>query len=124
MGLAVAETANLELRSAAKTNRFVETAPGSQKRCSMSQAIVDPAEVRRFAHNLTRFNNELQSQMVLLRGQLIGLGQTWRDQEQEKFVQSFEETMLVLSRFIDASNQQIPLLLRKAERVEEYLRQR
>jgi len=90
----------------------------------MSQAIVDPAEVRRFAHNLTRFNNELQSQMVLLRGQLIGLGQTWRDQEQEKFVQSFEETMLVLSRFIDASNQQIPLLLRKAERVEEYLRQR
>ena len=90
----------------------------------MSQAIVDPAEVRRFAHNLTRFNNELQSQMVLLRGQLIGLGQTWRDQEQEKFVQSFEETMLVLSRFIDSSNQQIPLLLRKAERVEEYLRQR
>jgi hypothetical protein len=90
----------------------------------MSQAIVDPAEVRRFAHNLTRFNNELQSQMVLLRGQLLGLGQTWRDQEQEKFVQSFEETMLVLNRFIDASNQQVPLLLRKAERVEEYLRQR
>jgi hypothetical protein len=62
--------------------------------------------------------------MVLLRGQLLGLGQTWRDQEQEKFVQSFEETMLVLNRFIDASNQQVPLLLRKAERVEEYLRQR
>jgi uncharacterized protein YukE len=90
----------------------------------MSQAIVDPAELRRFAHNLKRFNTELQSQMMVLRGQLLGLGQTWRDQEHEKFAQEFDETMLVVSRFVDATNEHIPLLLRKAERVEEYLRQR
>jgi uncharacterized protein YukE len=47
----------------------------------MSQAIVDPAELRRFAHNLERFSSELQSQMLVLRGQLNGLGQSWRDQE-------------------------------------------
>jgi uncharacterized protein YukE len=90
----------------------------------MSQAIVDPAELRRFAHNLKRFNTELQSQMMVLRGQLLGLGQTWRDQEHEKFAQEFEETLLVVSRFVDASNEHVPLLLRKAERVEDYLRQR
>ena len=90
----------------------------------MAQAIVDPDELRRFAHNLDRFNRELQNQMVVLRGQLKNLGQTWRDQEHEHFIQQFDETMLVMNRFVDISQEQIPMLLRKAERVEEYLRQR
>jgi WXG100 family type VII secretion target len=90
----------------------------------MSQAIVNPAELRRFIHNLQRFNNELQTQMTMLRGQLTALGQTWRDQEHEKFVQEFQETLLVVNRFVEATNQHVPQLLRKAERVEEYLNQR
>ena len=90
----------------------------------MSQAIVNPAELRRFVHNLQRFNNDLQNQMTMLRGQLVGLGQTWRDQEHEKFAQEFQETLLVINRFVEATNQHVPLLLRKAERIEEYLNQR
>lgn len=90
----------------------------------MSQAIVDPAELRRFANNLKRFNAELQNQMLMLKGQLLGLGQSWRDQENQKFTQEFEETMLVMNRFVDSTNEHIPLLLRKAERIEEYLRQK
>lgn len=90
----------------------------------MAQAIVDPDELRRFAHNLDRFNRELQNQMTVLRGQLKNLGQTWRDQEHEKFIQQFDETMLVMNRFVDISQEQIPMLMRKAERVEEYLKQR
>lgn len=90
----------------------------------MAQAIVDPDELRRFAHNLDRFNRELQNQMMVLRGQLKNLGQTWRDQEHEKFIQQFDETMLVMNRFVDISQEQIPMLMRKAERVEEYLKQR
>ena len=90
----------------------------------MSQAIVDPAELRRFANNLKRFNTDLQNNLMLLRGQMIGLGQSWRDQEQQKFAQDFDETMIVLGRFMEAANEHIPLLLRKAERAEEYLKQR
>lgn len=90
----------------------------------MSQAIVNPAELRRFAQNLQRFNSELQNQMSMLRGQLVSLGQTWRDQEHQKFAEEFQETILVINRFVEASNQHIPALLRKAERVEEYLNQR
>ena len=119
----------LEFRYAEKPVPLAEVEPAAEivKRFAtgaMSQAIIDPAEVRRFAHNLTRFNSELQSQLSLLRGQMVGLSQSWRDQEHEKFAEAFDETMLVLSRFIAASNQQIPLLLRKAERAEEYLRQK
>ena len=90
----------------------------------MPQAIVDPEELRRFAHNLKNFNNELHNVMSVLHGQLLALGNTWRDKENEKFCQEFEQTMLVMKRFMEAANQHIPFLLRKAERVEEYLQQR
>jgi uncharacterized protein YukE len=90
----------------------------------MSQAIVDPNELRRFAHNLERFTSELQNQMLLLRGQLNSLGQSWRDQEHQKFSEEFEQTMIATNRFMEATREHVPFLLRKAERAEEYLRQR
>ncbi len=90
----------------------------------MPQAIVDPGELRRFAQNLKRFNDELQNQMTMLSSQLQGLSSTWRDKEHDKFVEEFQQTMAVVGRFIDAANVHIPFLLRKAERVEDYLQQR
>jgi uncharacterized protein YukE len=90
----------------------------------MSKAIVDPGELRRFAHDLKRFNEQLGNQMSVLHGRLMGLGQTWRDQEHNKFAEEFEQTMKVLMRFVEASNKHIPFLIRKADRVEEYLQQR
>jgi uncharacterized protein YukE len=90
----------------------------------MSQAIVDPAELRRFATSLKRFNEELQSQVQVIHGQLGGLGQSWRDREHDKFVEEFQQTMLAIRHFLEVSNQYIPFLMRKAERIEEYLQQR
>lgn len=90
----------------------------------MSKAIVDPAELRRFAHDLKRFNETLGSQMAVLHGRMVALGQSWRDQEHNKFAEEFEQTLKVLSRFVESSNNHIPFLIRKAERVEEYLQQR
>jgi uncharacterized protein YukE len=90
----------------------------------MPQAIVDPAELRRFAHNLKQFTNDLQSRMSVLHGQMVNLGSTWRDQEHEKFSQEYMDTMQAIGRFVEAATVHIPFLLRKAERVEEYLQQR
>src|SRR5216684_2868148 len=88
----------------------------SSKVCPMPQAVVDPAELRRFAMNLKRFNGELMNQLTMLHSQLLTLSNTWRDQEQLKFTEEFEQTMKVLARFVEASNQHIPFLVRKAER--------
>ncbi|HID21134.1 MAG TPA: hypothetical protein EYP14_01860 [Planctomycetaceae bacterium] len=90
----------------------------------MPQAIVDPAELRRFAQMLKQFNTDLHERAAALSSQLAALSQTWRDQENRKFTEQFEQHMKVLSRFIEANNQHIPYLLRKAERIEEYLQQR
>jgi hypothetical protein len=90
----------------------------------MSQAIADPGEIRRFASQLKRFNDDLLNQMTMVHGQLIGLGATWRDREHEKFVEEFEQTLTVIKRFVEATNEHIPFLLRKAERIEDYLQQR
>lgn len=90
----------------------------------MAQAIADPAELRRFATNLKRFNAELQTNLAGLHGQLVGLGDTWRDQEHDRFRAEFESTIAVIERFVEAANLHIPFLLRKAERIEEYLQQR
>lgn len=90
----------------------------------MTQAIVDPEELRRFAHQLRRFNSELGGQLSSLAGQLQALGETWRDKEQQKFADEFQQVMRSLGRFVEASEQYVPFLLRKADRVDEYLRQR
>lgn len=90
----------------------------------MSQAIVDPAELRRFAHQLKQFNAELEERMAMLSNQLHALSATWRDHEQKKFSDEFEQHLKLINRSIEATNQYAPFLLRKAERIEEYLQQR
>jgi uncharacterized protein YukE len=90
----------------------------------MSQAIVNPEDLRRFAQGLKQFNTELRDKMAVLHGHLMSLGDTWRDQEHVKFVEEFSQTMHVLEAFVEVADQHIPFLLRKADRVEEYLQQR
>lgn len=90
----------------------------------MSQAIVDPKELRRFAQHLKQYNVELRERTAALHGHMLGLGDTWRDQENHKFVEQFEDTIKAIDRFLEVSELQIPFLLRKAERVEDYLQQR
>ncbi len=85
---------------------------------------MDPEQVRRFAEELKRFNTDLQDKIVALQARFAALGDTWQDQEHVKFADEFKQIMKALKKFIDISNQQTPYLLRKAQRIEEYLNQR
>jgi len=84
---------------------------------------MDPAEVRRFAEELKRFNLELQNRITLLQARFAALGETWQDQEHAKFAEEFRQTMKALMKFMEISSQHTPFLLRKAQRIEEYLSQ-
>jgi len=90
----------------------------------MSQAIVEPSELRRFAHQLKNFNEELEERIASLTGQLHTLNATWRDGEHKKFADQFEQHLRRIARSIDTTKEYAPFLLRKAERIEEYLQQK
>ena len=90
----------------------------------MAQAIMDPEKVRRFADELQRFNSELENRMSMLHARFAALGDTWSDQEHEKFADEFKTAMKALKKFVELSRAHSPYLLRKAQRIEEYLNQR
>ncbi len=90
----------------------------------MAKAVADPAELRRFANDLKRFTNELQANMQTMQARMGTLSQSWRDQEQAKFEEEFDATVKTRHRFVKSSDVHIPFLLRKAQRIEDYLQQR
>ena len=90
----------------------------------MAKAHVDPAELRRFAQDLNRFNNDLAALLASLNARMRGLEASWRDQEQRKFTEAFEQTMKMMNNFMELSSQHVSFLGKKAALVEEYLKQR
>lgn len=90
----------------------------------MSQAIGNPEEIEHFAKVLKHFSDSLRGGMAQLRGAQARLGETWRDQENARYAQEFEQALRVLERFLQASDQQLPHLLKKAQRLRDYLSQR
>ena len=85
---------------------------------------MDPEQVRRFADELKRFNTDLQDKIASLQARFATLADTWQDQEHAKFAEEFRQTMKALKKFVEISNHHTPYLLRKAQRIEEYLNQR
>jgi WXG100 family type VII secretion target len=90
----------------------------------MPQAIVDPDELRQFAQSLKKFSSELQNRINMLGGQLVTLEKTWRDQEQKKFSDEFQQQVKNVSRLVEIIEEHIPYLLRKAEIIDQYMNQR
>lgn len=85
---------------------------------------MDPEEVRRFASELKRFNDDVQVRASALQARFAALGGSWQDQEHDTFAEEFVTTMKVLRKFMEISEKHTPYLLRKAQRIEQYLDQR
>ena len=90
----------------------------------MSKANVDPAELRRFAMDLKRFTDEIESLLGQMHGRMNALGSAWRDQEHARFAEAFSQTTKVLGNFVAAAGEHSAFLNKKAAAIEQYLRQR
>ena len=90
----------------------------------MAKAVVDPDELLRFVGALKRFNEGTKTELANIHRQFRRLAETWQDEEQARFAESFELMVRVVGRFVDESDKQAPLLTRKAEAIREYLRPR
>ncbi len=89
----------------------------------MAKAVVDPDALQRFAAQLKRFTSDTQGQLAMIHRQFVKLGETWRDQEHAKFAEDFERAIVVMGKLASSSEKQIPILLRKAQSIREYLGQ-
>ena len=87
-------------------------------------AHVSPEELHKFAAHLKSFTERLTQDSQRLQGRFRDLGSSaWKDEVHDRFAQEFEQTMKVISKFIQHSEKHIPFLHKKARAVEEgYLR--
>jgi len=85
------------------------------------KAIVDPEELNSFALELKRFNTELQSLVASMQRRFGRLGESWQDEQHAKFAAVLNRILGTHARLADASEQCIPLLSRKAQKIEDYL---
>ncbi len=90
----------------------------------MAKAVVDPEELLRFVSALKRFNETTRNELTTINRQFRRVGETWQDEEEARFAESFEQMVRVVARFLDESERQAPLLLRKAEAIRQYLEPR
>lgn len=89
-----------------------------------NQAIANPEEIERFAKELRQFTQQLKESVGRINGGFSRLGETWHDQEHEKFATEFEKTVREVTRFLDNAERHIPFLERKARALRDYLNQR
>ena len=87
----------------------------------MAQAVVDPEQLRQFAGMLKRYTQQVRESTATLTQAQARLADSWRDQEHRKFAEEFEEQVKLVNKLLEASEQHIPYLLKKAEIIDEYL---
>lgn len=90
----------------------------------MAKANVDPDELMQFAKALARYHQSITELTSELRGKMRRLESSWQDQEQQKFAETFEQTVKSLSRFGEHAEEHVRLLTAKARHIEQYLGRR
>ena len=81
----------------------------------MSKVFVESEKLVTYAHDLSSFKNVVEDVMNALNSNLNNLGESWRDQEFEKFREHFEKTRQSIIRFSAEVEQTVPKILRDAE---------
>ena len=89
---------------------------------SESQVHNDPDRLRAFAVTLNKFAATSDERLNRLKSAIGHLGQTWRDQEFEKFVQAFATAQTRLRSFVDETKKVTPALEEDARKLDDYLK--
>lgn len=87
----------------------------------MPQAIVDPEQLRHFAAMLQRYSQTIRESTAALSQAQARLNETWRDQEQRRFSEEFDEQVKLVQKLLDISEKHVPYLVKKAEIIDQYL---
>ncbi len=87
----------------------------------MSQAIIDPAEARRFAADLRQTIKRLRDQQSTVRTHYGQLEEVWKDKKFQQFEKVFGLSLGKLRHFYDEAEMFVQYLERKAQAAERFL---
>ncbi len=88
----------------------------------MSDVRANPNDLRDFAKHLKKSSEDLQRLRNTTKAKMQQLNQSWRDQENARFVEQFEQEMKSLEKLTKTAEDYSKFLTRKAEALEAYLR--
>ena len=87
----------------------------------MTQVHGNPKEMRRFSKALHQFASQLETEVRRIDGHSREVGQYWNDNEYRKFIQEWEQTFIVLKRFLRDAPKYENHVNKKAADLEAYL---
>lgn len=86
----------------------------------MAEVIADPKEIERFRARLANFNRELERMTSQLDGQMRELGNTWRDQQFQKFSNEMTQSIKAFKRYLQSADTTLRDLSKKADHLNQY----
>jgi len=88
----------------------------------MAEIYVDPDRLDEFASTLVRFARYVSSIDRSLEANLRQLGTIWKDQEYERFVNSFRQVEKLIEGFLKEFEEMHPKLREDVSYIREYFR--
>jgi uncharacterized protein YukE len=85
------------------------------------KVFTEPERLRKFANNLKGFRSNIDDLNSQIRRNLSHLSESWRDQEFDSFIRSFESVQQKLRKFSDEVEHIVPNLERDAKRADDYI---
>lgn len=90
----------------------------------MAGAIVDPEELRKFSYHLQKVSMDLRGLKDSTKVKMNHLSQSWKDNENAKFIQQFEQETKMLDKLIHIAEEYSNFLKRKASSLDPYFNTR
>lgn len=86
----------------------------------MPKVIIEPEELHRFAAHLMQFQMRLRDLKTETTGKMNQLNNSWRDQENAKFIHQFEHDMKPLDKLMQTAEEYCQFLKKKASSTDSY----
>ena len=86
----------------------------------MSQVHANPDEIRDFAAQLRSCGDNISEEIAAASAAFAALGDTWNDAKRTEFEDAFNDLKACIQRFSSACDEQVPHLIRLADRLDEF----
>jgi hypothetical protein len=81
----------------------------------------NPEEVKKFVRHLKDFIENMKQNISKIDPQFNHLGDYWKDNKHASFTQKYQSNTIMIKRFLKATEDYIPFLIKDAEKLQDYI---